>query len=53
MRSLALLLLDDSHGITAEAWRVLCDMMEDSGEYVEDIIQSVKYVEGRVFLPEN
>lgn len=51
MRELAIALLDDSHGIHNRAWPLLRDLMIEDGK-CNDIINSVKFVENRVFLPE-
>lgn len=50
MRALAFLLLDDDYGITRKAWRILYDMLIESGEYYDDIINSVRETEGRCYL---
>ncbi len=52
MRQLALLLLDDEYGISAEAWSELRVLLEsDDGN--DDILTSVRSADGRYYLPED
>lgn len=51
LRKLAISLLDDDNGISENSWTLLkCLLEEESG--FDDILQSVKSTEGRVYLPE-
>ena len=50
LRSLAISLLDDAHGISTEAYDHLQDAL---GENNEDIFNAVTACEGRYFLPED
>lgn len=50
MRTLAILLLNDDHGISAEAWSELRVLLS-AGDDCDDIIEAVKATEGRFYLP--
>lgn len=51
MRELAIALLDDEHGISTNAWKMLSAVLEEEGNN-EDILNAVKAQDGRFFLPE-
>lgn len=51
IRDLALELLDDDQGISAEAWKILQVMLEESGN--GDIIEAVETADGRFFIDED
>lgn len=48
MRDLLILLLEDKHGIPADAYFILMDMMNES---TLDIVESVRFQDNRAFLP--
>jgi hypothetical protein len=50
LRQLAINLLDDSHGISEDAYDNLQEVL---GENHEDIFNAVEFDKGRYFLPEN
>jgi len=51
LRAFALDLLDDSHGISADAFDKLNPLLEDSGN--QDVVNSVVVTKERVFLEED
>lgn len=55
MRELAIVILDDEHGIRMSAWKFLRDVLVEDGGHEgrnDDILDAVKNTEGRVYLPE-
>ena len=48
LRSLAIKLLDDDHGISVDAMEILADLLEDAGHI--DIMKYVRVQEGRAYL---
>ena len=50
LRNFAFALLDDEHGIKAEAYDILLDLLFDDDQ--NDIIDAVKSQNGRYYLPE-
>lgn len=57
MTELAIALLDDPHGISIKAWHmlepVLAELEEAGSPTATRILECVRAVEGRVYLPEN
>jgi hypothetical protein len=51
IRDLALALLDDDNGISEEAWAILQEMLEESGN--GDIMDAIDSAEGRFFISED
>ena len=51
MRKLALLLLDDEHGINEKAYEELAAALVDSGN--EDVLQAVDGADGRYYIGED
>ena len=47
-RNLALLLLDDEHGVNKQAWKLLADLLADNGD--DDIVDAVQEKDGRYCL---
>lgn len=53
IRTLALELLDDQHGITQDAWNALYVVLEETSvDMAAEFANAVDGSEGRVFLPE-
>ena len=50
MRELILVLLQDEHGISWDAWTKLTVLAEQSDEDCQDILDRAKEFDGRVFL---
>ena len=51
IQTLAVLLLDDEHGITGEAYETLIDVLPEL--FAFDLNRQVKAANGRFYLPEN
>lgn len=52
IRTLAIRLLDDDHGITSGAWLILADMLKTEGNN-DDLMDLVEATDNRVYLPES
>ncbi len=48
---MAILLLDDTHGIKADAYSLLSGMLKEDGGCA-DILKATDGADGRIFLPE-
>lgn len=52
IRELAIALLNDDHGVNAQAYELLADLLAQDGGS-EDILQAVEATDDRVYLPEH